>query len=183
MLRLNAEIIDTFSNEDLSGTIRFGVPDDYAVKLLPIILSSFQRTHPRISVDVRCLASEDLLDGMSSGRFDLIVFTQGTSHEFGELFRTESACSGSPHPRDTALHQDPLPLACGTKRCFWRAGATEALSRAGIDFRIAYTSSNATAIIGAVMSDLAVGYLPESALQPGMKVITQADKYPLPPSQ
>ena len=45
--RLNAEIVDIFSDEDLAGNIRFGVPDDYAVKLLPIILSSFQNTHPR----------------------------------------------------------------------------------------------------------------------------------------
>ena len=61
---------------------------------------------------------------MSSGRFDLIVFTQGTSHEFGELFRTERMFWIT-SPEGTALHQDPLPLACGTKRCFWRAGAVE----------------------------------------------------------
>lgn len=179
MLRLNAEIADYFSNEDLSGNIRFGVPDDYAVKLLPIILSSFKKTHPRITVDVRCLASEDLIDGMSSGRFDLIVFTQGTSHEFGELFRTERMFWISA-PEGSALQQDPLPLACGTKRCFWRAGAIDALGRAGLDYRIAYTSSNAMAIISAVMADLAVGYLPESALQPNMKVATAADKFTLP---
>ena len=176
MLRLNAEIVDIFSNEDLSGNIRFGVPDDYAVKLLPIILSSFQKTHPRITVEVRCLPSEDLLDGMNSGRFDLIVFTQGTSHEFGELFRTERMFWISA-PEGTALHQDPLPLACGTKRCFWRAGAVDALARVGIDYRIAYTSSNATAITGAVMSDLAVGYLPESALQPGMRVLSEEETH------
>jgi DNA-binding transcriptional LysR family regulator len=172
MLRLNAEIVDIFSNEDLAGNIRFGVPDDYAVKLLPIILSSFQKTHPRITVDVRCLASEDLLDGMSSGRFDLIVFTQGTSHEFGELFRTERMF-WVVSPEGQAMHQEPLPLACGTKRCYWRAGAVDALARAGIDYRIAYTSSNAMAIISAVMSDLAVGYLPESAVPPGMRVLDE----------
>ena len=176
MLRLNAEIIDIFSNEDLVGNIRFGVPDDYAVRLLPIMLSSFQKTHPRITVDVRCLASEDLLDGMSSGKFDLIVFTQGTSHEFGELFRTERMFWISA-PGGTALLQDPLPLACGTKRCFWRAGAVDALGRVGIDYRIAYTSSNATAIISAVMSDLAIGYLPESAIQPGMQVLDEGDMH------
>src|ERR1700759_4155638 len=66
MLRLNAEIVDLFSSEDLAGSIRFGVPDDYAVKLLPVILSSFQKTHPRIVVDVRCQPSEELLDGMRS---------------------------------------------------------------------------------------------------------------------
>jgi len=51
MLRLNAEIMDLFADGDLKGSIRFGVPDDYAVRLLPVILSSFQKTHPRIVVD------------------------------------------------------------------------------------------------------------------------------------
>src|SRR4051812_8111249 len=89
MLRINAEIMDQFSDEDLSGAIRFGVPDDYAVRLLPVILSSFQKTHPRIMVDVRCQPSEELLEGMKRGKYDLIVFTQGTNREYGELFRTE----------------------------------------------------------------------------------------------
>ena len=59
MLRTNAEILDHFNEGDLAGSIRFGVPDDYAVRLLPVILSSFQRTHPRIAVDVSCMASEE----------------------------------------------------------------------------------------------------------------------------
>ncbi len=68
MLRTNAEILDHFSDGDLAGSIRFGVPDDYAVRLLlPVILSSFQRTHPRIAVDVACMASEELLSGMRGG--------------------------------------------------------------------------------------------------------------------
>ena len=172
MLRINAEIIDMFSNEDLAGSIRFGVPDDYAVRLLPVILSSFQRTHPRIMVDVRCQPSEDLLEGMHSGRYDLIVFTQGTQQEFGELFRTEKMFWVASHG-GAALGTDPLPLACGGQACYWRANAVEALNRVGRDYRIAYTSSNAMAITSAVLSDLAVGFLPESALQPGMRVISE----------
>lgn len=172
MLRINAEIVDLFSQQDLSGAIRFGVPDDYAVRLLPVILSNFQRTHPKIMVDVRCQPSEDLLEGMRSGRYDLVVFTQGTSHEFGELFRTERMFWVASHG-GAALNADPLPLACGTNRCYWRANAVESLNRIGRDFRIAYTSSNAMAISSAVLSDLAVGFLPESALQPGMRVISE----------
>ena len=94
------------------GVIRFGVPDDYAVRLLPVILSSFQKTHPKIIVDVRCQPSEDLLEGMKTGKYDLIVFTQGTNHEYGELFRTERmfwvASQGG-----QALTTDPLPIAGG----------------------------------------------------------------------
>jgi DNA-binding transcriptional LysR family regulator len=176
MLRLNAEIVDMFSTADLAGSIRFGVPDDYAVRLLPVILSSFQKTHPKIVVDVRCQPSEELLEGMRTGRYDLIVFTQGTRQEFGELFRTERmfwvASQGG-----NALKQDPLPIAGGLT-CFWKDNAITQLNRIGREYRIAYTSSNATAITSAVLADLAVSFLPESALQPGMQIISAAPGLP-----
>lgn len=178
MLRTNAEILDHFSDGDLAGSIRFGVPDDYAVRLLPVILSSFQRTHPRIVVDVACMASEHLLEGMRAGRYDLIVFTQGTEQNFGELFRTEKMFWVASHG-GRALASEPIAIACGPQYCIWRKDAMDALERTATDYRIAYTSSNATAISSAVLSDLAIGFLPESALQPGMRVVS--DEHGLPP--
>jgi len=172
MLRTNAEILDHFSEGDLAGSIRFGVPDDYAVRLLPVILSSFQRTHPRIVVDVSCMASEHLLEGMRAGRYDLIVFTQGTEQNFGELFRTEKMFWVASHG-GRALQSQPIAIACGPQYCIWRKDAMDALERSATDYRIAYTSSNATAISSAVLSDLAIGFLPESALQPGMRVVSE----------
>ncbi|WP_193336768.1 LysR family transcriptional regulator [Devosia beringensis] len=177
MLRTNAEIMDHFSDGVLAGSIRFGVPDDYAVRLLPVILSSFQRTHPRIAVDVACMASEELLNGMRAGRYDLIVFTQGTEQNYGELFRTEKMHWVTSHG-GRALASEPVAIACGPSCCIWRKDALAALDRTGKDYRVAYTSSNATAISSAVLSDLAIGFLPESALQPGMRVIS--DDYGLP---
>jgi DNA-binding transcriptional LysR family regulator len=177
MMRLNAEIIDSFSDEDLSGAIKLGLPDDYAMALLPKILSSFQRTHPRISVDVACRPSELLLPAIRDGSCDIIVFTQGASHAYGELFRTERMFwVASPH--GAALAADPLPLAAGGPNCCWREDALQALERAGREYRIAYTSSNAMAIASAVLADLAVGFLPESALQPGMEVVGEAAGLP-----
>lgn len=183
MLRINAEIVDLFSNAELTGSIHFGVPDDYAVRLLPVILSQFQRTHPKIAVDVKCHASEDLLSGMHSGKFDLVVFTQGTQHEFGEVFRTEKMFWVGGR-NGMAIKMDPLPLAVGDHTCCWRSGAIEALNKLSREFRVAYTSSNATAITSAVLSDLAVGILPESALQQGMQVLGAKEGLPkLPDAQ
>ena len=171
MLRVNAEVMDLFSDRDLAGSIRFGVPDDYAVRLLPVILSQFQKTHPRIVVDVKCRPSEELLEGMKTGKFDLIVFSQGTNEEYGELFRTERMFWVAAHG-GKALEIDPLPIA-GGQNCCWRENAVEVLNRIGRDYRIAYTSSNAIAIASAVLADLAVSFLPESALQPGMRVLRE----------
>ncbi|MDB5614283.1 MAG: LysR family transcriptional regulator, partial [Devosia sp.] len=122
MLRTNAEILDHFSEGDLAGSIRFGVPDDYAVRLLPVILSSFQRTHPKIAVDVSCMASEHLLEGMRAGRYDLIVFTQGTEQNYGELFRTEKMFWVASHG-GRALASEPIAIACGPQYCIWRKDA------------------------------------------------------------
>ncbi len=176
MLRTNAEIMDMFSDGVLAGSIRFGVPDDYAVKLLPVILSSFQRTHPKIVVDVKCQPSEELLEGMKSGKFDLIVFSQGTNEQYGELFRKERMFWVASHG-GKALELDPLPIA-GGQHCCWKENAIEVLNRIGRDYRIAYTTSNAIAISSAVLADLAVSFLPESALQPGMRVITEDKNLP-----
>lgn len=176
MLKINAEIMDLFDDQEMAGAIRFGVPDDYAVRLLPVILSSFQKTHPKIIIDVRCAASEELLAGMKQGRYDLICFTQGTNREYGELFRTERmfwvAAQGG-----QALHMDPLPIA-GGQQCCWKDNAIEVLDRSGRDYRVAYTSSNALAIASAVLTDLVVGFLPESALQPGMLAIAEDKNLP-----
>ncbi len=176
MLKINAEVMDLFNDEEMAGAIRFGVPDDYAVRLLPVILSHFQRTHPKIIIDIRCAASEELLQGMKQGRYDLICFTQGTNREYGELFRTEKmfwvAAQGG-----QALNTDPLPIA-GGQTCCWKDNAIEALDRIGRDYRVAYTSSNALAIASAVLTDLAVGFLPESALMPGMLAIAEDKNLP-----
>lgn len=176
MLKINAEIMDQFSDDELSGVIRFGVPDDYAVRLLPVMLASFQRTHPRIMLDVKCASSEELLEGMKRGKYDLICFTQGTNREYGELFRTEPmfwvAAQGG-----QAINMDPMPIA-GGQPCCWKDNAMEVLERVGRDYRVAYTSSNALAIASAVLTDLAVGFLPESALQPGMLAISEDRNLP-----
>lgn len=176
MLKLNAEIMDVFSDDDLAGVIRFGVPDDYAVRLLPVILSNFRRTHPKIIVDVRCEPSKQLLQGMQKGQYDLIVFTQGTNHEYGELFRTERMFWVAAHGGES-LKLDPLPIAGGAQ-CNWKDNAVEVLERVGRDYRIAYNSENALAIASAVLTDLAVGFLPESALQPGMLAIREDKNLP-----
>ena len=176
MLRINAEIMDEFSEEDLAGVIHFGLPDDYAVRLLPSILATFQKSHPKIVIDVNCASSQELIEGMKRGRYDVIVFTQGTNHEFGELFRIEPmfwvAAQGG-----RALTMDPLPIAGGNP-CKWKDAATRALERVGRDYRVAFSSCNALGIASAVLTDLAVGFLPESALQPGMLAIVEDANLP-----
>ena len=53
-----------------------------------------------------------------------------------------------------------------------------ALNDAYREFRMLYTSFSATVVGSAVLAGLAVSVQPESALRPGMRVLTERDGFP-----
>jgi DNA-binding transcriptional LysR family regulator len=53
----------------------------------------------------------------------------------------------------------------------------EALTAAGRNFRIAYTSPNRSVIDAAILQGLAVAVLPEMCVRPGMRILTQAEGF------
>nr|WP_319390242.1 LysR substrate-binding domain-containing protein [uncultured Cohaesibacter sp.] len=179
MLSLNAETIAAFSADAMSGTVRLGLPDDYAPRLLPTVLASFATTHPNIEIEVVCEQSSCIHRRIQEGRLDLGIVTHGdrTREKNGRIIRSEPLLwvSSAHH----SVHcQSTIPLALGTKTCSWRAAATAALSRIGRKYRIAYVSSSAAAQTGAVMSGLAVSVLPESALTSDMRVLGEREGFP-----
>lgn len=177
MVRLNAEVVDHFSSKDLAGLVRIGIPDDYAPKLLPPILMSFSQTHSQVEIEVKCAASEELVPAVNKGELDIALISQGTIGAIGLAFRREVlhwVTANNQHPE----LETPLPLAVGPNVCCWRESATSALNDKDIAFRVAYSSSNATAIVSAVSAGLAVGVLPESAIGDNVRILTAKDGFP-----
>src|SRR5204862_8282336 len=62
IVKLNDEAGSAFTKPELTGTLRFGTPDDYADRCLPELLPRFSRTHPLVTVDVECVTSADLFE-------------------------------------------------------------------------------------------------------------------------
>ncbi|MCT4656847.1 MAG: LysR substrate-binding domain-containing protein [Cohaesibacter sp.] len=179
MLSLNAETIMAFSSDAISGTVCLGLPDDYAPRLLPTVLASFATTHPNIEIEVTCEQSSCIHRRVQDGRLDLGIVTHGDCHKgkFGRIIRSEPLLwvSSAHH----SIHcQSTLPLALGTPNCSWRTSATEALTKIGRNYRVAYVSSSAAAHTGAVMAGLAVAVLPESALTSDMRVLGEREGFP-----
>jgi DNA-binding transcriptional LysR family regulator len=179
MLSLNAETIAAFSADAMSGTVRLGLPDDYAPRLLPTVLASFATTHPNIEIEMTCEQSSCIHRRVEDGRLDIGIVTHGdcTKGKIGRIIRSEPLLwvSSAHH----SVHcQSTIPLALGTPNCTWRHSATEALVNAGKQYRVAYVSSSAAAHTGAVMAGLAVSVLPESALTSDMRVLGDREGFP-----
>lgn len=177
IVKLNLEALAAFSGPELTGSVRLGVPDDYADRYLPEIMARYSRAYPSVELTVICEPSVDLLERIDSNELDLAIITTSDGQRPSETFRRERLLwvTSSRH----GTHQEaPLPLALGRQSCGWRRIALDCLENVDRPHRLLFTSSNAGAVAAAVLAGLAVSVLPESGLRPGMRVLTPADGFP-----
>lgn len=175
MVAMNDEAVSTFTRPELTGTVRFGTPDDYADRFLPEIVARFSRTHPLVTVDVECMASYLLAERIRRGQMDLALVTIGVESVTGDPVRREPLVWVTSAKHNVHM-LEVLPLA--SPDCEWRKAVLAALDAHKRKYRIAYSSSNSNAINAVVQTGLAVGAVPELCVRPGMRVLTERDGFP-----
>ncbi|CAN5136184.1 LysR substrate-binding domain-containing protein [soil metagenome] len=176
MVRLNDETVAAFDETELAGAVRLGIPDDYADRFLPEVLARFTRSNPRVEVSVTCEQSTELIGQVRTGDLDLAIVTNCGGGNV-EVVRREPLLWVASNQHGTE-DQDILPLALSKPPCMWRDAAIDALTSVGRKYRVLYQSANSTAINAAVGAGLALTVLAESALRPGMRVLSEADGFP-----
>jgi len=181
IVKLSFDAVSAFSSESLAGTVRFGLPDDYAERYLPEILARFSRTNPKVEITITCEPTFRLIAAMDDGGLDLALITHTARKPLGEVIRQEPLYWVTAE-RGTAHHERVLPLAVGNSTCAWREAAVERLEASDRPYRMLFSSCNFSAIGAAVLAGLAVSVLPESALRPGMRVLSAADGFPTLPA-
>jgi DNA-binding transcriptional LysR family regulator len=181
IVKLNIEALAAFSDEELSGRVRLGVPDDYADRYLPEIMARFSRAYPGVELTVVCEPSTELVERIDANDLDLAIVTDCESNRPSEIFRRERLLWVTSNRHSTHL-EERLPLALGRPSCSWRQTTIERLEQTGRAYRVLYTSANSGAVAAAVLSGLAVSVFPESGLRPGMRVLTPAEGFPELPS-
>lgn len=176
LLALNEEIMSTFRAPGLTGQVRLGSPDDYALQWLPGILARFAQTHPGIEVDVLCMSSEELAQRLAHGHVDLALLTEGHGREGEEVWRGPLRWVG---PQGSALHKrDPLPLAAAHPGCNWRRAALEALGREGRRVRVSYNSTTQSGCFAVALAGLALTISTPTRLPPGLAWMGAAEGLP-----
>src|SRR5499427_3662285 len=75
IVKLNVEALAAFSDAELSGRVRLGVPDDYADRYLPEIMARFSRAYPGVELTVSCQTSIELMELIDDNHLDLAIVT------------------------------------------------------------------------------------------------------------
>jgi DNA-binding transcriptional LysR family regulator len=172
-----ARAASALSKPPIAGNIRFGTPDDYALRILPRILGHFALEYPQIEVAVRCETSTRLIAMIEDGSLDLALITRAPGRPAGELIRREPvvwACSA----RHQTHERDPVPLALFQEDCAMRELAIAALVEAGRKHRLAYSSPNLAALLAVTAAGLAIAALPRSSVPETLRILGPRDGFP-----
>src|SRR5438067_5200027 len=89
IVKLNVEALAAFSEPELCGRVRLGVPDDYADRYLPEIMARFSRGYPAVELTVICEPSVDLAKRIDANEIDLAIVTNCENMRPAETFRRE----------------------------------------------------------------------------------------------
>jgi DNA-binding transcriptional LysR family regulator len=177
LLRLNDEARARLATPEIEGQVRFGTPDLYAAYLLPSVLASFARAYPRIDIELRCALSVSLHAALARNELDLALVTGRPTDVGGQFVRREPlvwVAAPDSHPED----EEEVPLAMLPPGALYRDLTLEALSGGSRAWRIACVSESIAGLQAAVFAGLAVSVVARSAVVPGMRILSGAERMP-----
>jgi DNA-binding transcriptional LysR family regulator len=179
LLELNDEAAAALQGTELEGWIRLGLQEDFGESLLPDVLGRFARAHPKVRIEARIARNAELLERVAGGRLDLaLAWDAGTSTPHAERLgdipmRWIGPATGEPDWSPGG--GEPLPLVSLDAPCLMRTAATAALDRAGIAWRIAFTSASLAGIWAAVAAGLGVALRTAVGLPPSVRALAPGE--------
>lgn len=176
LLRLSDETLASLRHPETAGTVRFGLPEDYAAHLLTPTLTRFGQEYPLAEIELTFDSSPALLRLLEAGKLDLALVTKEPQQPFAVLRRERLVWVAS--PEHEAWARDPLPVALFEAGDLARRFAIEALQAAERRFRVVSTTHSLLGLITVAEAGLAVVGLIESCVPPGLKVLGEAEGLP-----
>jgi DNA-binding transcriptional LysR family regulator len=159
LLALNDEAATAVRGVQLEGRVRLGMQEDFGENVLPEVLGRFKRAHPKLRIEVHIARNKVLLQSLQSGDLDLALAWETENTPNMEHVLTLPMCwiAAADEPTETMRDaSEPASLVVLDAPCLMRSAATNALDRAGVPWRIAFTSASLAGTWAAVKAGLGI---------------------------
>ncbi|WP_415877392.1 LysR substrate-binding domain-containing protein [Burkholderia ubonensis] len=183
MVELNDEAAAAVRGVSLDGWVRIGLQEDFGEAILPGVLGRFARAHPKVRIEARVAHNAELLERLDANQLDLALvwgdpasaaFVARTGIDSEEIARVPmrwigaagsgaagvgAAGSGAAGDGDAGepsvrMRDEPLPLVVFDRPCRFFGAATDALDRAGVPWRVAFTTPSLAGLWAAASAGL-----------------------------
>jgi DNA-binding transcriptional LysR family regulator len=179
LLAINDQIVDFAGPPAAAHAIRVGLPGDFVGEALWRTLARFREGRPDIRFHVKSGLSESLVRDVRQGGLDLALTVSGAApHDDARFHWTEDlvwVCA----PQTKIDPGAPVPLVSRGEKCLAHRQVADALERAGLAYKLAFTETSVTSLVSAVGAGLGVMALPRCMSRDADLAIW--DDAPLPP--
>ncbi|MBJ7538431.1 LysR family transcriptional regulator [Marinomonas transparens] len=181
ILDLQNEAHDALFKKQLSGLIRIGVPDDYALYLSPI-LRHFSSRHTGVEIELTCEQSTSLIPRIHNNELDIALVSQDKKGQGQLLFQEPLLWVGA--EKYEIWRKKPLPIAVYEAGSMAQIETISALKQCHKSYRIVYKSSGLSGQLAAVESGLAIAALTRCSIPSELKILQNLPtEYSLPELQ
>lgn len=168
ILDLMDEAMTTVCGPPLNGTVRLGLPEDFASSRLAAALGSFVRRNPEVDLVIRTGLSGDLFRELDESKHDLVFAKRLSGSQRGYVVKSEPlhwcGSASTPLSGDQAI----LPLAIHPEPSITRSRIFEALKSVNRSYRVVVVSSSVMVIQAAVIAGLGVSAFTGYAMPEGI---------------
>lgn len=178
ILRLNDEAAAYFRGSEIEGTLRVGLPCDYAVMFLQGALTQYKRRHRAVSLEIHCDWSPAILRKLDADEIDIAIakMTEGRAPYLARDWVERPVWAAA---KSLPVHTlDPVPLAVHPEGCAYRQRMIEALDAAERRWRIAYSGPDITGLQNAVQNGLGVSALTGPTMLDDMRELGPDEGFP-----
>ncbi|MFB9740323.1 LysR family transcriptional regulator [Pseudonocardia sulfidoxydans] len=155
-----------FRSVQVHGRLRMGLSEDLVVTRLTTILGGFRRRYPGVDLVLTVGLSEALESALDTGDLDLIFAKRSPGRPRGTtVWRDRFVWVSAPGFR---LDGGPVPLIAYPRPSLSRASAIAALEGAGMQWRMACTSSSLSGLRAAALAGLGVVAHAETLVPDGL---------------
>lgn len=176
LVGLNDEALLKLRRPPVAGTVRLGLPEDFATRHLPVVLRRFSSAYPAIRLEVRSALTAELMRDLGNSDLDLVLARREFGATEGHLLWREPlvwACAN--HQR---FATGPLPLVMFPHGCVYRPEVLKRMRSCPRPWEIVYTSTSLAGVQAAVAAGIGITVLAESTMLPDFVVLGPAEDLP-----
>ncbi|MDI4234599.1 LysR substrate-binding domain-containing protein [Bradyrhizobium sp. 31Argb] len=162
LVDLNDEALLKLRRPPLTGTVRLGLPEDFATRHLPMALRRFTASHPAIRLEVRSALTAELMRDLGNGDLDIVLARRESEATEGYvLWREPLVWVGA---RGQSFVVDPLPLVMFPHGCVYRPEVLRRMRSCPRPWEIVYTSTSLAGVQAAVSAGIGIAALAQSTV-------------------
>jgi DNA-binding transcriptional LysR family regulator len=183
VLALNDEMGFALGAISKAGTVRIGMPQDFAHAILETLLVGFSHTRPDVHVEVKAGRNYELASDVSNGRLDIaIAFTAAGKGGANRIATIPTMWVRSARHKGNETEGNTIPLVVFDGPCMFRDMAINTLSQGAIPWRFAMTTPSLAGLWCGVRAGLGVTARTAISIPQGLVAFQSSKKLPPLPS-